>query len=113
MYRMNMILATESEIRAELGKRLADLRIGKGLSQLQLSQKAGVGVATLQRFEQGQGATLSTFIQLLMALGRVEDINHLLTPPALTIEHLEAQFRTRNRRRASSKPPKTSSTKTP
>lgn len=110
---MDMILATESEIRAELGKRLADLRIRKGLSQFDLSQKAGIGVATLQRFEQGQGATLSTFIQLLMALGRVEDISHLLNPPVLTIEHLEAQFHAKKRRRASPKPAKAMTTKIP
>ena len=100
---MDMTLATEPEIRAELGARLADLRIEKNLSQLDLAQKAGIGTATLQRFEQGQGATLSTLIQLMMALGRIDDLNALLLPPKLTIKALETQVSPSARRRVSRK----------
>lgn len=100
---MDIRLATEPEIRAELGARFATLRLEKSLSQAELAKKAGIGIATLQRFEQGNGATLSTFIQILMALGRIDDLSFLLSPAKLTIKALETQSRSKNRRRISKK----------
>ena len=100
---MDMTLATEPEIRTELGSRVASLRIEKNLTQAQLALKADIGVATLQRLEQGNGATLSTFIHVLMALGHVDDFNLLLVKPKLTIKAIEAQWRLKDRVRASRK----------
>lgn len=97
------MLATEPEIRIELGSRVTQLRLEKNLSQSQLALRAGIGVATLQRFEQGNGATLTTFIQVLMALGHLDDLNLILAPPQLSIKALEAQWRLKNRVRASRK----------
>lgn len=102
---MDFTFATEPEIRAELGKRLADLRIAKGLSQSELAAKATIGVATLHRFEKGEGATLSNFIRLLIALGKVEDLNALLQSKTLTIEALEQQHAMKGRKRVSRKHP--------
>ena len=100
---MNFDFATEPEIRAELGKRLADMRIARGLSQSTLAAKAAIGVATLQRFEQGEGTTLSNFIRLVMALGKIEDFNTLLQSRTLTIDALEQQHALKGRKRASRK----------
>ena len=100
---MNFDFATEPEIRAELGKRLANIRIARGLSQAQLAAKAAIGVTTLQRFEQGEGATLSNFIRLMMALGKVEDLNILLQSKILTIDALEQQHALKGRKRVSRK----------
>lgn len=100
---MDFTFATEPEIRAELGRRLADLRIAKGLSQSELAIKAAIGVATLQRFEQGGGATLGNFIRLLMALGKVEDLNELLQSKTITIEALEQKHAMKGRKRVSRK----------
>ncbi len=100
---MDFTFATEPEIRAELGSRLADLRISKGLSQAELATKAAIGVATLQRFEQGGGVTLGNFIRLLMALGKVEDLNELLQSKTITIEALEQQHAMKGRKRVSRK----------
>jgi transcriptional regulator with XRE-family HTH domain len=101
---MDFIFATEPEIKAELGKRLADLRIAKGLLQSELAAKAAIGVATLHRIEQGEGATLSNFIRVLSALGRIEDLNALLQPRTITIDALEKQHLTNLRKRVSRKP---------
>jgi len=100
---MDFTFATEPEIRAELGNRLAELRIAKGLSQAELATKAAIGVATLQRFEQGGGSTLSNFTRLLMALGKVEDLNALLRSKTLTIDALEQQHAMKGRKRVSRK----------
>jgi transcriptional regulator with XRE-family HTH domain len=103
---MDFTFATEPEIKAELGKRLADLRIAKGLLQSELAAKAAIGIATLHRIEQGEGATLSNFIRLLSALGRIDDLNSLLQPKTLTIEALEKQHQAHQRKRVSRKPSK-------
>ena len=100
---MNFDFATEPEIRAELGKRLADMRIARGLSQSKLAAKAAIGIATLQRFEQGEGTTLSNFNRLVMALGKIEDFNTLLQSRTLTIDALEQQHALKGRKRASRK----------
>ena len=100
---MNFDFATEPEIRAELGKRLADMRIARGLLQSKLAAKAAIGIATLQRFEQGEGTTLSNFIRLVMALGKVEDLNTLLQSKITTIEELEQQHAFKGRKRVSRK----------
>jgi transcriptional regulator with XRE-family HTH domain len=104
---MNFDFATELEIRTELGKRLADIRIAKGLSQAELAAKAAIGAATLQRFEQGEGTTLSNFIRLIMALGKVEDLNVLLQSKIITIDELEQQYALKGRKRVSRKHTKT------
>jgi len=100
---MDFTFATEAEIRVELGKRLADVRIAKGLSQSELASKAAIGVATLQRFEQGAGTTLGNVIRLLMALGCVEDLNALLQPKSISIDALEQQYVRSVRKRSSRK----------
>jgi transcriptional regulator with XRE-family HTH domain len=100
---MDFTFATEPEIRAELGSRLADLRIAKGLSQSELAAKAAIGVATLQRFEQGEGTTISNFIRLLTAVGKVEDLGALLQSKTLTINALEQRHALTGRKRVSRK----------
>ncbi len=62
----------------ELGRRLAQYRKHHGLSQDELAQKSGMGVATLRRIEKGQDAQLSNWVKLLRALGASEHLNLLL-----------------------------------
>ena len=59
-------LASEREIREELSRRLRAQRLAKGLGQAELAKDAGIGVATLQRLEAGQGATLENFLHLVI-----------------------------------------------
>ncbi len=60
-------LLTIDEMLALLGRRLADLRIARGMTQGDLSRQTGVSVGTIQRIESGIDSKLSTFILLLQA----------------------------------------------
>lgn len=101
---MNFDFATEPEIRLELGRRIAQQRIKKNITQAELAQRSGVGIATLKRLESGVGATLSNFIRILMALGFANDLSLLAVEPTLSIEAFEAQNNAKPRKRASQNP---------
>jgi transcriptional regulator with XRE-family HTH domain len=100
---MDFYFSTESEIRVELGQRLAKLRIAKSLTQSELALKAAVGIATLQRFEQGEGATLSTFIRLITALGAIQELDILAQTKDVTINALEQYHALKERKRVAKK----------
>jgi len=62
----------------ELGRRLEQVRKSQGLSQEMLAAKAGIGVATLRRIEDGRDAQLSSWLKLLRALDMEAAIDALL-----------------------------------
>lgn len=64
-----------------LGERLAAYRIARGLKQADLAERAGIGRATLIRFESGAAGTVDTLLRLLRALG-LEDRVLDLVPDA-------------------------------
>ena len=56
-------------LRAEIGERLARLRLGRNETQQALAQEAGVAVRTLRRLEAGQPCSLDSFLRVALALG--------------------------------------------
>ena len=52
----------------ELGRRLATVRAQQGLTQQQLAEQAGIGIATLRRIEDGKDGRLGSWLRLLTAL---------------------------------------------
>ena len=68
------------EIVAMLGRRFKDYRIGSDLTQKDVSEKSGVSIITIRKFENGQlfNITFGTVIELLRAIGFMEGINDLL-----------------------------------
>lgn len=71
-------LTPESEMLNELGSRLAQIRKQHGLTQDQLAEEAGIGIATLRRIEGGQDSQLETWLKILKALGLTYAIDALL-----------------------------------
>ena len=59
---------TPRQIEAEIGSRLARMRLSRNVTQSMLAQDAGVGVRTLRRLEAGEPSTLDTFLRVALAL---------------------------------------------
>lgn len=87
IYRLNYIncdsmkidqLTPDSTILDELGRRLAQIRKQNGLTQTDLADEAGIGIATLRRIEGGQDSQVETWLKLMKALGLAYAIDALL-----------------------------------
>lgn len=73
-----------AEVLAELGHGIKRTRIGQEYSQAALAERAGVGIATLQRVEAGRGGTMETLIKVLRALRRLDALELLLPEPEVS-----------------------------
>lgn len=62
-------MATPHGLEAELGRRLARIRLGRNITQKTLAREAGVGLRTLRRVEAGEPSTLDSFLRVAIALG--------------------------------------------
>ena len=62
----------------ELGQRLARVRKQQGLSQTELSQEAGLGVATLRRIESGKSGQMESWLKIMKALRMTASIDAFL-----------------------------------
>jgi transcriptional regulator with XRE-family HTH domain len=90
-------LADEAVL-AELGRRLARTRLERNLTQVELGEEAGVGLATVQRLEDGQAARLSSLIRVLRVLGLLDVLELLIPEPTPSpIERLKLQGKQRQR----------------
>jgi transcriptional regulator with XRE-family HTH domain len=82
-----------------IGKRIAQLRLSKNMTQEQLAEQAGLGLRTVQRLELGQSATqLSGFVRVCRVLDLTDRFDTLLPePPVSPIAQLRLQSRQRKR----------------
>ena len=78
---------TTDEWSAELGAQLRQLRLRKQIEQKQLSEMAGVALNAVKNLESGKGATVSSLIKVLRALGRADWLQSLAPP--VSISHLQ------------------------
>ena len=98
---MRFVFYTPSEISKSLGKRLKQQRLYQNLTQVELAQKAGIGLSTVSRIESGEGGTLDNVIRYAMSVGLVNEFADLFANNPKTIDEVIAQKR--SRKRASSK----------
>ena len=90
---------TAPGLQAEIGRRVAKLRLARNVTQQTLAREAGVGLRTLRRLEGGQSTSLDTFLRVVIALGCGDDLVAAL--PAYDIRPIErADGRGAERRRA-------------
>jgi len=74
---------SDDQVLAELGARLARLRLNRDMTQSDLAKEAGVSLRTVQRMEAGAVATqLSGFLRMCRVLGIVERLDVLLPEDA-------------------------------
>jgi transcriptional regulator with XRE-family HTH domain len=69
------------------------------LDQIQLADRAGVALNAVKHLERGKGATLTSFIKVLRALGRVDWLKTLA--PSVSISPLQMLKTRQPRQRAS------------
>jgi len=99
--------ATDDVILAELGRRLAQARLDRNLTQAQLATEAGVSQRTIQRLELGAVATqLSGFIRVCRTLELLERFELLIPEPMPSPVAQLKLGRTRRQRASRSQPKK-------
>jgi transcriptional regulator with XRE-family HTH domain len=90
---------TDDAVLAELGGRLAALRLGRNLTQLQLAARAGVGRSVIQNVERGGSVTTANLVRLLRELELLDALDRLVPQPAPS-PVAELKLRGQTRRRA-------------
>ena len=97
--------ATDEAILAELGGRLAKIRLDRNLTQAELATQAGVSKRTVERLETGAVATqLSGFIRVCRVLDVIERFE-LLVPEPVPSPVAQLKLAGRKRQRASTAKP--------
>lgn len=90
---------TDDAVLAELGRRLANTRLSRNMSQADLAESAGVSVPTVQRLERGRGTEIRSLIRIMRVIGLLESLEQAVPEPLPSpIQQLKLQGR--NRRRA-------------
>lgn len=92
---------TPDEWESEIGQQLRTLRLRQNVDQRQLAQQAGVALNAVKNLESGKGATITSLIKVVRALGR-SDWLRALTPP-VSISPLQVLKSKTARRRISVK----------
>ncbi len=99
----DFMMATAPEICAELGHRLRARRMMQGWSQVELAQRAGLSSGTIKNLESKGQASLTSFIQIVAALGLSNDLGELFCLKVASIAAME-KAELANRRRAPRRP---------
>ncbi len=68
----------QKSIMAELGERIKQYRIAKGMTQQDLESKSGVSTRSIVRLEQGNSVQLESLVKILMALDLAENFDMLI-----------------------------------
>lgn len=67
-------LLTSTKAKEILANNLKEMRLKKGLTQKGLSQRSGVSLASLRKFEQKGMISLESFIKLAITLDCIDDL---------------------------------------
>ncbi len=94
---------TNQDIIRLLAARIKEYRLAARLSQKEMAEKSGVGLATISHFEQGvmQNMTLNNFISLMRVIGmegRVMELLPQLPMPPIALKTLNKYVPKRVRR---------------
>jgi HTH-type transcriptional regulator / antitoxin HipB len=85
-----------------LADRVRAVRVDLGLKQTTLAARAGVTLASLRRFEQVGEVSLKNLMRICHALGRLDEFEEILRPPAAaTMAELESRVAQPKRKRGS------------
>ena len=79
------------DIREDIADRHRALRKQMGLSQAELSERSGVSLGSIKRFENKGRISLESLLKLVFVLGRLKDFETVLTPKE-DLQHIEKLF---------------------
>ena len=84
-----------------LGERARQLRLMRGFLQEELAERAGVGVATIRRFEKTGMASIENVLRIATALNEEQEFDRLFEAPAYaSLDEALARPEVTKRRRA-------------
>ena len=75
---------TTPSILKEMGSRLKEYRLRKGLMQSELAESASVGVGTIAKMERGGAVSVQILLSVLRSLRMLENIEQLLPEPPVS-----------------------------
>jgi transcriptional regulator with XRE-family HTH domain len=96
---MNIQRSTE-ELESALGDQLRSARLRSNISVADLAKHSGLSINAVRRLEMGDGATVTTLVRVIRALGRETWLDTF--QPAITISPLQMLKSTKARQRSSS-----------
>lgn len=99
----DFMLSTTPEICLALGARLRAQRLAQNLQQSELALRAGVSKLTILKLENKGCVTLHSFIQVVRALGLVDELAPLFALQPTSIAMMEAADAAAQRLRASAR----------
>ena len=89
MNNFGFLKKTPTEIDREIAQRVRAVRRRRKISQEKLSEKSGVSLGSLKRFERTGQISLLSLTKLAVALGMQQELERLFTEvPFLTIEEV-------------------------
>ena len=95
------MFTTSYTLQAELGFRLAKIRLTRNITQTELAKEAGVGVRTVRRLESGESTTLDSFLRIVTALELADDVlNSIPSQIIRPIERVDSRQSVRKRARS-------------
>jgi transcriptional regulator with XRE-family HTH domain len=86
----------------EIGIRVRRERLNQNITQEKLASRAGVSRRVVMDLEAGKGCGLSSFIEILRSLRKIDQLDAFLPDPGISPIQL-AKFRGRERQRATSR----------
>lgn len=103
LFIMDMRSLSDSDIEAELGRRIRELRLRKNITQEELANAACLHRNAIGALESGKGSRLATLIAVLRELDALDQLDQFI--PEITISPLQlARSQGKQRQRATSAP---------
>ncbi|MHB0964275.1 MAG: helix-turn-helix domain-containing protein [Gemmatimonadaceae bacterium] len=91
-------ILSPTDVSLALGRRVQARRLEHGWTQAELASRSGVAIDTLKKFERTGQISLPRLVRLVIALGRVSELEGLLGEPApRSLRELERFTRKRGR----------------
>ncbi len=102
MHKEILIAMNTQRALIEIGERVRRQRLNRNLSQKESAEKAGIGLNSVARLEDGKGSTLANLVRVLTALGTLDSLDAFL-PMAEFSPIQMAKLHGKERRKASKK----------